>query len=631
MDQEHEHQGSLVTGLILFTGLGALSGLGAHFILEALRPADMPAGEGKMLFALLIAITTAPTAYWLTSSTYTRIASAVYALVLGGGLAGLYLLAETTFGWGITDSPGLTLLSACGFLIGIISLPFFRTVFERRESVWHYPSLFEFAWNTPVMVAVASLFTGIFWIVLWLWGALFDIIDIGFFSSLFRQDLFQRMVTPAAFATAIAVLRGRERVILTVRGVLFALLHVLAPILTVATALFVIALPFTDLDPLREIGSPVALLVWVTIGAITLMNAVLGDGERHGATERFAGVLNMIMRLQGLLLPIFVGLAGYVLWQRIVEEPVTVTRVYAVIVLGILALYALVYAVAGLLPRWAAIIRPANIVLAGVTVAVAIVLMTPLVNPYRISAEDHLARLESGEISPVELNYGYLRYRLGAAGETALERLRTDDSLPDHETILAQLDVLDETGAYYEWRQRGIGPKGSAMGYVEALETRVERVPAGLTVPQALIDKMLDQEAYQRPRLLECNPDKERDCMVVTADLQGDAAPEYWFIVRNGVLLSSYVYYEGADGLWHSMAIGSEFFGTDDEALAVLQGLRDGDLETAPVHYEIPVIGGRSIWFEMRREEWFDKSQSRPGAADRDNGPVSGPDGPDAP
>ena len=91
---------------------------------------------------------------------------------------------------------------------------------------------------------------GLTWLLLWLWAALFQLVDIGFFRTLFRDDAFIALATGTLFGFGVLIGRTQHRAIQTVRSVLFAVGRGLLPLLAFIALLFVLSLPFTGLEPL---------------------------------------------------------------------------------------------------------------------------------------------------------------------------------------------------------------------------------------------------------------------------------------------------------------------------------------------------------------------------------------------
>ncbi|MFN0313473.1 MAG: hypothetical protein ACKVQA_00310 [Burkholderiales bacterium] len=137
--------------------------------------------------------------------------------VCGGGLSGY-----TGWATGAPVAGGLwsqlifTLYGAL-FTAWLIALPFAQA--WARRATWRvsYADLFEFAWQNALLLAEAALFTGVFSLLLTLWGALFNLIGITVFSRIFRQPAFLYPVLCVAFGYAIYLIESHEKIVITLR------------------------------------------------------------------------------------------------------------------------------------------------------------------------------------------------------------------------------------------------------------------------------------------------------------------------------------------------------------------------------------------------------------------------------
>ncbi len=77
-----------------------------------------------------------------------------------------------------------------------VALPWWQ--FQLQHGQWRasYPSCSSAPGRTATL-ALAALFTGLTWLLLWLWAALFQLLEVTFFRDLFRQDAFIALATGA--------------------------------------------------------------------------------------------------------------------------------------------------------------------------------------------------------------------------------------------------------------------------------------------------------------------------------------------------------------------------------------------------------------------------------------------------
>ncbi|HYK24748.1 MAG TPA: hypothetical protein VEV18_00700, partial [Steroidobacteraceae bacterium] len=123
-------------------------------------------------------------------------------------------------------------------------LPFMQNRLVAGRWTADYRLLFVHAWRNILALAEAALFTGLFWLILELWQALFHMLGIDFFRELFRKPLFVYPVTSIVFGCALHLIGSVERLIAAVLEQLLNVLKWLATVAGVLLTLFTIALVF---------------------------------------------------------------------------------------------------------------------------------------------------------------------------------------------------------------------------------------------------------------------------------------------------------------------------------------------------------------------------------------------------
>ena len=227
----------------------------------------------------------------------------------------------------------------------------------------------------------------------------------------------------AALGAATGLLRDRDKVLGNLQRVATTVLSVLAPVLAAGLALFVLALPFTGLDPLWEkTSSTTPILLAAIAGAFLLANAIIGNAPEEEATARTLRFSAMVL---GAVMTPLALVAAISTWLRIDQHGFTPERLWALvfvlIVLAVAGSY--LWAVVRGRRAWSDRVRPTNVRLALVICALALLLATPLINFGAISTRDQVARLEFGKVKPEEFDWAALRFDFGPQGKAALERL----------------------------------------------------------------------------------------------------------------------------------------------------------------------------------------------------------------
>ncbi len=517
-NDSHRERESQLDILIYFVLPGLVQGL-ALYVLNNL---DEKAWNSPSIIAAMLFFVVAPLAYLFTTAKGRRISSAVFGIVLGGVCAGLFLLASATFGPPEEVESVLPLSWFSAMVISYIAIPFYRTIFERKKPASDYPSLFEFAWNLPVIWAGSIAFIGVVWAVLGLWAALFSLIGIDFFEDIFFDEPFSQLATTGAGALGIGILRNQEGVVLALRGVLFALLKVLTPVVALMTAGFAVAAFVKGLDSLWEGWSATSLMVSAIMAAILFTNASIADKGRPQNP-----VLRWSVLLQSVVLPVLAAFAVYGLWLRINEYGLTVERFHAALIVGVAATYSGVYALSALVPDQYRLWRMGNVAIAGALVVLAILVQTPGLNAYKISADNQVSRLQSGAETVESFDFAYLKWDLGKAGKQALADLRDWEDAPDRDQLLAMLDELEAAESEYAFRIED-KERENVTAFDKALEDGALYL-RGFASEDDFVREALQEDALTYSfRITDCNA--ELSCVIIKSDLLPGDEREFLFV-----------------------------------------------------------------------------------------------------
>ena len=327
-----------------------------------------------------------------------------------------------------------------GILAVLIAAPLFQTV--RDEGRWRFPyaRLHRHAWTDAVIGAASLAFTGITFLLAWLIAGLFDVIGIDAIKELLKEEWFGWTLAGLAFGGAIGILRERDALAATLQKLAMVVLSVLAPVLAVALAAFLLSLPFTGLTGLWESDIPATpMLLLSGAGAILLANAVIGDGREERSR-------NIWMRRAALLLVVCIlplaFFAALSMGQRIGQYGWTPERIWGAVAVGIALAY-------GAAAWWAVFkgreefddpLRPLQTKLAIGLCGLALFLALPIVDFGAISARSQLARLNSGEVKAEEFDWTAMAFDFGPAGRERLadiERSGRADQRPLAKAALA--------------------------------------------------------------------------------------------------------------------------------------------------------------------------------------------------
>lgn len=378
--------------------------------------------------------------------------------------------------WGAGE--GWQLASA--LLALVIAVPLFQASRDAGRWSLDYTAVHAHILTNVVLWFVAWGFVLITYLLLLLLSELFELIRISVLSDLLRQKWFPWPVIGGTLGAAIGLLRDRDRIVGTLQRVATAILSVLAPILAAGLVLFVLALPFTGLEPLWEqTRATTPILLVCILGAVVLINAVIGSGSEEDETRprlvRWAAAA-----LAAVVLPLAV-VAAVSTGKRIAQHGFTPDRLWAAVFVAITVagaaayLFALVRGRAG----WPALLRTLNLRIAVGICLVALFLALPIISFGAISTRDQVARLQSGRIAADKFDWAALRFDFGPSGRRAVESLARSANPTIRDNARAAL------AAKNRWYART-----QIEDYVEApREMRV--FPAGTAVPADLREAVL--------------------------------------------------------------------------------------------------------------------------------------------
>ena len=310
-----------------------------------------------------------------------------------------------------------------GILAVLIAAPLFQTV--RDEGAWAFPyaRLHRHAWTDAVIGAASLAFTGVTFLLAWLIASLFVVIGIDAIKDLLKEDWFSWMLAGLAFGGALGILRERDALVATMQKLVMVVFAVLAPVLAVALAAFLLSLPFTGLKGLWESDIPATpMLLLAGAGAILLVNAVIGDGRDERSPNSWLQRAALVLLV--CILPLGI-LAGMSMGERINQYGWTPERIWGVVAVATAVAY-------GLAAWWAVYkgrkefddpLRPLQTQLAIGLSVLALFLALPIVDFGAISARSQLARLDSGKVKAEEFDWTAMAFDFGPEGRERLANI----------------------------------------------------------------------------------------------------------------------------------------------------------------------------------------------------------------
>lgn len=400
----------------ILAALGLVAGLIVHWIVGTGYQPEISA----VRIALLSFVSVSAILFGFVVIRTDLIRSALFAVGCGAVAALILYFNGATSGWSATEGWRLVCLALA---IGIAA-PLFQAGREGGFRPISYPLAHDHAWTNAVLWCLSWAFVGVVMLLSFLLAALFDLIGIKLLRDLLDKEWFWRGLVGLAFGLGLALLREQRRIVGLLQNVAMLVLGVLAPVLAVGLGLFLIALPFTGLQPLWEATKATTpILLACAVGALLLVNAVIGNGGDDAPRNRVLRWAALVLAVA--ILPL-VGIAAIATGLRIGQYGFTPERLWGLTFVIIASVVAVAYLASVIRGRggWAERVRPANLHLAMIVCGVALLLATPLVSFNAISTRDQVARLESGKVSPDKFDWAALAFDFGEPGRKALERFR---------------------------------------------------------------------------------------------------------------------------------------------------------------------------------------------------------------
>jgi len=429
------------TRLPLILVAAVIQGWALYGMHRAIVQHAWPATDARWLLALYAAVAFVPISFELLAEYARRPALWRLLAVLTIGWFG--------FGWhhgAAVDDPLADRFAASGecfplafelVVLWLLVLPFLQSRLATGRWSVDYRALFTDAWRNKITLAEAALFTGLFWLLLFLWQSLFHMLKIDFFQELFREPLFIYPATSIVFGCALHLIGSIERLVASVLEQILNVLKWLALVAGSLLALFTLALlprlPGLVFSGQKAIGA--SWLLWLVAVIVLLLNAAYRDGTVERPYPRW-----LAFALRGVVpLTVIVSLTAiYALGVRTRHYGLTVERVWGLIVAGAALTYSCGYALAALgRGAWLAGIARVNVLVALALIAVIAAALTPVLSPYRLAANSQYALALAAPTAAEpgaprgETPLRYLRFNCGGYGRERLRQLAQVQDVPD--------------------------------------------------------------------------------------------------------------------------------------------------------------------------------------------------------
>ena len=382
------------------------------------------------------------------------------------------------------------LMASFSMTVGVAMLIlalFFRS--SASSGTWPkaYQPLLNYSWEFALTIAQVSLFIGVFWVILGLWGALFAAIGIDFFEQVFYKPVFVYPVTWLMLGIAVVMIRNRFRFLASVRLMCEALIKTLLPLVALVILLFFAVLMWTGLEPIWDTGKAAQILMALMLTLLLFFNAVF---HQTHSNPPYPGWLRNTVLVAVVLLPIGSLLAAWALWLRIDQYGLSLDRLWAGLLQALVATFTFSYSVIILWRRKAALpgIHRVNRWLALLVASVLILVNTPLADMSHWSAQHQVKRLLDGHTAVEDFDFDYVLYRLGRPGKLALQELAESEFAQTHPELKRRVE--------FHIKQAQSGNTGSLMDTNDlgelAQQFRIR--PETATMPESLLVLLAKQD-----------------------------------------------------------------------------------------------------------------------------------------
>ncbi len=568
----------IIVGLAIFQGLGLFAASFGRDL--GLWPFTTIAGR-FVCYAVVLAVPTTM-ALCLTDRRDRRLwkYAGIMTLIYGGLAAyGGYQLS----GYSGLNVESVTLpfiLSMAVFLV--VATPFAQCWLAQGRFRFSYAELFKHSWNDTLTLAIAALFTGIFWLLLFLWQGMFALIKVDFFAAVFGSNWFYYPVTGLFFGLGLVIGRTQYGAVGILRNIVLSILKGLLPVLSFVGIHFICALPVTGLEPLWKTRSAASLLMVFLLALVSLVNGVYQDGRN---ARPYPAPIRRLVEAAVLLAPIYAGLAGYALWLRVMQYGWTTHRVWAAIICVTLALYTLAYAYSAIRQTavWLGNVSRFNVAIALFIMAVLLLINLPGINPRAIAVASQTQRLVDGTDSPGTFDYAFLRFHSGRDGADALRALKKHKTVAGNKEIVQAID-----DALARKREYSFGPDPNVQT-AKQMRRKLITIPETLALDPDFLRMFLGKKAnYSLLRCLGTVP-----CIIISLDLNRDGREEYLIFRRNS-FIGIDVYGRSEEGKWKWVATGQaegSWRKTRSRAKGSLEALRKGNYRVVLSRWDALRIG----------------------------------------
>ncbi|MEM8979343.1 MAG: DUF4153 domain-containing protein [Pseudomonadota bacterium] len=486
------------------------------------------------------------------------------------------------------DSGDLSTTAAPSFaalwVLLLIPLPFILAWQRENTRLDNYEVLFFESWAGFVRILASVFFVGVTWILILLSNTVLGLVGLTIIEDFLEFDPVPWAITGTATGLALAVAYEFRAFISPF--LLQRLLRLFVPVIFAVAALFLVGLAVRGLGFLPDQFSTATILMGFS-AVIASVITVSVDTNEDGAVQGL--VMQTLVRALCAALLIFTLLSLWAVWTRVATYGWTPQRVWAALFAALSLGYGLLYGAAALRSSWQASIRRANIYKAGALVALFALVLTPVINPERISAKSQLARWTAGEVELDDLALWEMQNEWGKAGVTAIQSLKTSSDA----ALLERIALAEDHSSKYAFRSALREEKETMEGpsQIQQIEEALVVLPEGAALPDGVLELIRPRERRALAKactLSQTSTEPTVNCLAIVEAFDANSprvffawrqsadAKALWIVTKDGVARSHIQTILQLDS-FNALAQGNYSL----EPLE-LQGLRVGDRLITP-------------------------------------------------
>lgn len=515
-----------------------------------------------------------------------------------GGIAVLTLLLAGMAAWlksNMTGAPSeAVLFPFCQSLVLLVYfvLPWLQVQSFPPDTRYRYANLAACYSQNTLCLMLTVLLMLLTLGVMALCAALFRLIGIEYFHTLFFDTpLFMWLVYGLLLGISIVTCRTQPSLMNTTKNIIRYILKGLLPLVAFVALLFLCALPFTGLKALSDAWSAASLLTIMAMSVLVLVNVVR---EADNASKPYPRFIRLMVNAAILLLPVYAALAMYATGLRITQYGWTPQRLWAVLTIGVTLVASLCYSLSVIdtRPDWLPRITQLNKPLSLLVVLLVIAVNSPLLDPYRISVNNQIARLDQGKTQAKDLDLHMLRFDTGRRGNDALKALQQNPAfVADPHLLVLLKNTLSQTSRWGSYDVEDAAQ--AAKDYRAENAKKMIQLAKGSVQPEDAWWNSLPELEKYRSTLRDCLS-LQGVCIVNTLELNNDKQKEVFLCNTLDPKSVNCRVYARKAGKWTEA--GELYLYDEKNREEIIQALRNGEVKpVARRESDVQIKGKRRV------------------------------------